>query len=186
MELDGDRPPTRVGQHAEGREGTAGNDLGPWRRFHHLVLMRCGQGYRPRPVQPWLRPQHFVSMSTDAPAFCGFLHLAAEGFRHDLMAEADAHQRSLAARGSEEPLEIGDPRQGIVGPAGRSGDDVGRAGVGRAGELPLLHVEDAPVIGVFAQQAAEHGGVVAETVKRSRRRARLENTELQMRGSDVS
>jgi hypothetical protein len=127
---------------------------------HDLVLVRGRDGDAGR-VGPGLRSLDGVAVQAHAPAALGLDHLAAEGLGHDLVAEAHPDQRNLPLGGAQEVRQRFDPRQVVIDPRRRSGDQPGVLLARRGGQLARLDVIGG--VGVAGpQQRLEHAAVAAE------------------------
>ncbi|MNN38751.1 hypothetical protein D3C81_1527600 [compost metagenome] len=167
LEADGVLAP---GQTGVGGERAGRDDPRVGRDGDHLILMRHrnGDGWRAR-VHPRLVADHVIAVQADAPALVRLLDLAAEGMGDDLMPEADAQQPRLAPRRPQPLHQRRNPRQVVIDPRRRAGDD--GPGVDRrvVWQVPRLHVEPHRRH-VLAQQGAEPGRIVVKGVPQMLRR----------------
>src|SRR5690606_307992 len=114
-------------------------------------------------VHPRLVAQHVIAVQADAPALVRLLDPPPESVGHDLMAEADADQPSPPPRGAEPVDHLRYPRQVVIDPRRRAGDDdacecgwIVRQTRGLNIEPPRRHA--------LAQQGPEPGWIVVERI----------------------
>lgn len=140
----------------EGRilaEAVARDHLGPNGRLDHLVAV---PGVQHDPVVAEL-----VGGGAHGPALVRPLHPAAQGLRHDLVAEADAHQRHPRIAGlADESFERRDEGVLLVDAMARAGDEPAVAVVDACGELHVEHAVGAEREPIPVEQATEHVGIV--------------------------
>ncbi len=133
-------------------------------RRQHLILMRHRNGDRGRTREhPRLLGQDPIAVQPHAPALVGLLDPPAEGVGHHLVPEADADQPRPPPRRPQPLDQRRDPRQVVIDPRRRAGDDGPLERLGIVRQPPGLNVEPHG-LHALAQQGPEPRRIVVERI----------------------